>query len=58
MLYYLYGENMRVNIGDYIYIEYFFSGRKRLFYKGQECFKGESGKYEYKQEEDIQEKFR
>ena len=55
MLYYLYGENMRVNIGDYIYVEYFFSGRKRLFYKGQECFKGESGKYEYKQEDDIQE---
>ncbi len=46
---------MKVNIGDYTYIEYFFSGRKRLFYKGEECFKGENGTYEYKQGEDIQE---
>lgn len=55
MIYYLYGEIMRVNKDDYIYIEYFFSGRKRLFYKGRECFKGESGKYEYQEGEDIQE---
>ena len=55
MIYYLYGEIMRVNKDDYIYIEYFFSGRKRLFYKGIECFKGESGKYEYKDGDDIQE---
>lgn len=55
MIYYLYGEIMRVNKDDYIYIEYFFSGRKRLFYKGREIFKGESGKYEYKEDDNTQE---
>ena len=46
---------MRVNKDDYTYVEYFFSGRKRLFYKGEECFKNENNKYEYKEEDIIQE---
>lgn len=44
---------MRVYKDDILYIEYFWSGRKRFFYKDEECFKNEQGNYEYKKDDEI-----
>ena len=43
---------MRVYKEDLIYIESFWSGRKRVFYKDEECFKNENGAYEYYSKEE------
>lgn len=42
---------MKVCKDEIIYIESFWSGRKRLFYKDIECFKNENGNYEYIKED-------
>ena len=46
---------MRVYKDDIVYIESFWSGRKRVFYKNIECFKNENGNYEYINEEEKKE---
>ena len=43
---------MRVYKDDILYVEYFWSGRKRFFYKDEECYKNENGYYEYKKDDE------
>ncbi len=46
---------MRVYKNEYIYIENFFNGNKRLFYNNEELFKNENGNYEYKENDEVKE---